>query len=273
MKEIKFLFALITILLPMLLIGQTVEDNAVFELPVLAKDGVGGSYLIIAGIDPAATSGLDRNLGEAERPPFPPGGIFDVRFKFPASDITSLKDIRNGETTFQGQIDYEIIWQLGTGSSGLELSWDLPEGVTMKLTDFFGGIVVNKSFPSGPGQYKVTNTALNSLKLILTFSGNIISGLNIDPVPGFRVFPNYPNPFNPSTTITFELAKSSLINLDILTSNGELIYSSRHFFETGLHNIHYKANNVSGGIYIYRLTSLSEDSPPVSIAGKMTLIK
>jgi Tol biopolymer transport system component len=39
----------------------------------------------------------------------------------------------------------------------------------------------------------------------------------------FKLYPNYPNPFNPSTMITFKLSQQSAIRLDILNNFGELV--------------------------------------------------
>ncbi len=78
-------------------------------------------------------------------------------------------------------------------------------------------------------------------------------------LPGSYVLEqNYPNPFNPSTTIRFSLPKREHVTLkvyDVLGRevaklvDGELV--------AGEHTVVFNAENLSSGIYFYRLTSLN----------------
>jgi hypothetical protein len=72
---------------------------------------------------------------------------------------------------------------------------------------------------------------------------------------------NYPNPFNPETTITFDMPKAAHANLSIYNVKGQLVktlYNDTAAFGkntvvwTGLDN---NGNNVSSGLYFYRLTT------------------
>ncbi|MCH8305944.1 MAG: DUF1573 domain-containing protein [Candidatus Marinimicrobia bacterium] len=67
---------------------------------------------------------------------------------------------------------------------------------------------------------------------------------------------NYPNPFNPVTTIEFSLPRSGKISLVIYNLRGEevarLINGTK---PAGNHRISWNATNVSSGIYFYRLQS------------------
>jgi hypothetical protein len=67
---------------------------------------------------------------------------------------------------------------------------------------------------------------------------------------------NYPNPFNPTTTISFLLPKESKINLSVYDINGQLV--SRIFdgnMNAGKHSITWSGNNLSSGVYFYKLTT------------------
>lgn len=65
---------------------------------------------------------------------------------------------------------------------------------------------------------------------------------------------NYPNPFNPSTIIPFQLSSAAEVSLDIFDVNGKLV---RQLLQgrrgTGLHQAVFHAGNLSSGIYFYRL--------------------
>jgi hypothetical protein len=75
----------------------------------------------------------------------------------------------------------------------------------------------------------------------------------------FNLFRNYPNPFNPSTTISFSLNAVSDIRLQIYNLNGQLITtiaSGQH--PVGLHEYQWNGTDANGksvasGIYIYAL--------------------
>jgi hypothetical protein len=70
----------------------------------------------------------------------------------------------------------------------------------------------------------------------------------------FSLKQNFPNPFNPSTTISFTLAKRSFVILkvyDILGREVETLINGE--MQAGNHNQLWNAANLSSGIYFYRL--------------------
>ena len=81
---------------------------------------------------------------------------------------------------------------------------------------------------------------------------------------------NYPNPFNPSTTIRFAINESvpaSLKIYDVLGNEVEELFNERT--EAGkVYNLEFKAENLSSGIYFYRL-----ETPTKILHRKMLLIK
>ncbi len=70
----------------------------------------------------------------------------------------------------------------------------------------------------------------------------------------FSLIGNYPNPFNPSTTIRYELPKSSMVTLSVYDMLGRqvsvLVNGS---MDAGVHEVMYVAGRLSSGVYIYRL--------------------
>jgi Ca-activated chloride channel homolog len=85
--------------------------------------------------------------------------------------------------------------------------------------------------------------------------------LNIDKnVPRFfTLFDNFPNPFNPTTTIAFELPLTSFVSLKVYNVLGQAITTLVHEkMNRGYHSIQWEGINSSGtqlssGIYIYEL--------------------
>ncbi len=90
----------------------------------------------------------------------------------------------------------------------------------------------------------------------------------------FKLFQNFPNPFNPSTAIRFNLFRSENIKLQILNINGELIKTLlEKELPPGQHEIIWDGTDsqnqkVTSGVYFYRLISENNE-----LTKKMILIK
>lgn len=70
----------------------------------------------------------------------------------------------------------------------------------------------------------------------------------------FALNSNYPNPFNPSTAISFQLSAVSDVELCIYDMNGRKIASLINDNKpAGYYEIYWDASNFSSGIYFYRL--------------------
>jgi len=70
----------------------------------------------------------------------------------------------------------------------------------------------------------------------------------------FRLFQNYPNPFNLTTTISYELSKYSSVKLSIYDINGKLVKTLiNEQKNAGYYSIKWITENVSSGIYFYRI--------------------
>ncbi|MDR9364160.1 MAG: T9SS type A sorting domain-containing protein [Balneolaceae bacterium] len=87
----------------------------------------------------------------------------------------------------------------------------------------------------------------------------------------FLVGPNYPNPFNPNTTIPFELDEPTEVTLTVYDIMGRTVsvISDNQSFNAGEHTLTFNAEGLTSGIYIYRM----ELGTGESRTQKMTLIK
>ena len=78
---------------------------------------------------------------------------------------------------------------------------------------------------------------------------------NTNPV-SFSILSNYPNPFNPTTTIQFSVISMTIASLGIYDISGRLVETLvRGDFEAGEHEAIWNAVNHSSGIYFVELTS------------------
>lgn len=71
----------------------------------------------------------------------------------------------------------------------------------------------------------------------------------------YAVLGNYPNPFNPVTTIRFALPDAGKVSLSIYSVNGSLVATLVDGQRTaGVHDVTFDASDLASGIYFYRLT-------------------
>ncbi len=69
-----------------------------------------------------------------------------------------------------------------------------------------------------------------------------------------ELFQNYPNPFNPTTKIKFTIPKAGNVNLAVYNILGQKIRELINgFIQAGKHSFEFNGNNLSSGIYFYRL--------------------
>ncbi|HRE41565.1 MAG TPA: T9SS type A sorting domain-containing protein [Ignavibacteria bacterium] len=88
-------------------------------------------------------------------------------------------------------------------------------------------------------------------------------------VKDYELNQNYPNPFNPTTKIQYYLPKSGFASLIVYDITGkEIATLIAGKMEKGYNTVEFKANNISSGVYIYKLTT-----PDWSQTKKMVLIK
>jgi len=90
----------------------------------------------------------------------------------------------------------------------------------------------------------------------------------------FKLHQNFPNPFNPSTTITFSLPVNGNVKLSVFNSLGEEVaILANEEISTGTHSFNFDAINFSSGIYFYRINVEGEDGSHWTESKKMILIK
>ena len=116
-------------------------------------------------------------------------------------------------------------------------------------------------------QYKViletVNPGISPILEEVTISWSELVGIddeyNFTKLSTFQLLPNYPNPFNPETTISFDLPESGEIKLEIFNIKGQKVITLiSDQLSAGEHSITWNgkdSNNkrVGSGIYFYKL--------------------
>nr|MBX2822385.1 T9SS type A sorting domain-containing protein [Rhodothermaceae bacterium] len=90
----------------------------------------------------------------------------------------------------------------------------------------------------------------------------------------FTLQGNYPNPFNPTTNIVFDLPEAAEVQLEVYDLLGRLVMTSPIApFEAGpSHQITVDGSSLASGTYIYHLSAQTASGEWVRI-GKMTVLK
>lgn len=101
---------------------------------------------------------------------------------------------------------------------------------------------------------------------------------NTETEPGipenFRILGNYPNPFNPSTTIQFTVPEPATYTVSVYTVHGKLIMEQTGRVSTGLADVNLDLRNNPTGMYIYQIRAmLTASQQLLTGTGRMTLIK
>jgi Zn-dependent metalloprotease len=130
----------------------------------------------------------------------------------------------------------------------------------------FSPAAVSKLLRMDPATGKGAVVGATGFKLVtgLAMQGAVPTGVVARtaalPPAAFDLQQNQPNPFNPSTRITYSLARPSLVKLAVYNSAGKLVRILVPELEqaAGVYEVHWDGRNVAGepvasGVYLYRL--------------------
>lgn len=70
----------------------------------------------------------------------------------------------------------------------------------------------------------------------------------------FELFANYPNPFNPTTTISYQIPIDGVVTLKVFDVLGRDVSTLVDEYKNrGKYNVNFEARNLAGGVYIYQI--------------------
>ncbi len=96
-------------------------------------------------------------------------------------------------------------------------------------------------------------SATNMCEIYSTITGIIHFNSNIR---SFNLFQNFPNPFNPTTRINYDINTPGNVKIVIYNTLGQKIKTLiNQYTNTGTHSIIFNGSSIPSGIYFYRLQS------------------
>lgn len=145
------------------------------------------------------------------------------------------------------------------------------DGLTWNIDDF---VESDRTHPSTSGRKKVADLLLNFVKTDQTARNWFLKSelTNIDsrenlPV-SFRLFNNYPNPFNPETNIEYQIFSSGFLSLKIYDSLGKEIETLiNSYLYPGKYLTKFNGGKLSSGTYFYtiKVGDFTETKPMILI--------
>lgn len=90
----------------------------------------------------------------------------------------------------------------------------------------------------------------------------------------FQVHGNYPNPFNPTTTISYSLPQAMQVRIEIFNLLGQRVTTLVDGTQkAGLQNVTWDAGRVASGTYFYRIVAEAANGQRFVEQKTMVLIK
>ncbi len=164
---------------------------------------------------------------------------------------------------FKGGSFYFTI--VDTTPSNAYYAWTVPDTITLgnDYTIKIMSVDFSSIYDESDGYFTITNaTDLEAVD-------NTIPEV-------YSLSQNFPNPFNPSTYITFGLPHNSNVTLSIYDITGQLVGKilNNEPLAAGIVRYHFDASRLASGIYIYRITASSQVSKETFVqTKKMILLK
>jgi hypothetical protein len=162
------------------------------------------------------------------------------------SDLTQLSDSgpylkQTGSGTYNGTADGPVSWSF---------SWTAPNDAPDEITFYAAGNAADGSGTAGDYIYTTSLTLSNA---------EVGIDDRINPVD-FALLSNYPNPFNPTTQVVFELKQSGLVKLEIFNMLGQQLTTlAEGNYAAGSHSLTWNADfnsqNLTSAVYLAVLTT------------------
>jgi len=157
------------------------------------------------------------------------------------------------------QIDSPINKIILDNDESYYLPYSLKTDSTINFTD---SLHLYTSITKNPCLIQISNRSY-------VMTSSIVDDVSVKP-NSFEILNIYPNPFNPSATIEFNLAKSEAISIQIHDIIGRKVLTvlNNSVLNKGKHTFQFNATSLASGIYILQLSNSH-----TSLTKKITVLK
>ena len=229
------------------------QSNATSQFGKLIIEDAGkGHQTLLFG----ASLDNDDSFARFMMPPKAPQGRFDVRF----SNSGRLVEGNEG-----------IVW---VQSDAFPLSVAFEEAPQYGASEIVIEEIINgvagRSYSVAEGEtIEITNSDVTSLRIATGDDGEEY-GLPAQ----FALTGNYPNPFNPSTQVTFDLPEAGVVQVEVFDMLGRHVLSvpAQEMSAGANRQVQIDANDLASGMYFYNVRVQMGERTEIS-TGRMTLLK
>jgi hypothetical protein len=193
--------------------------------------------------------------------------------------------------------DFDVLAPAAPNCS-IELFYDQNCATPMGLWSYVDGAFLaqatpNAAVPPTTARYALSGFAYNYMRdcvpssrmartehlrdILIWFENQIPEPVGVDPIAfANKLEPNYPNPFNPTTTIKYSIAARGHVSLKVYNAAGQLVRTlvddvqapQQEGFSKVWNGMNDQGQPVSSGVYFYKLVSKN-----FSQTKKMVLLK
>jgi len=218
--------------------------------------------IVFVSLDGGSVADRARPYGPLAMPEA--GTVFRINTNKPVAPVLSAP--RDG--TVSAPASMRFYWTATPGVNTLEIY--MVDGLIREIPNAGSGLIV-ENLPGGVLIWRVGSDEYGWSETwtvnVTALTGNETS----DELPSVvELSPNYPNPFNPQTTIQFGLPAASSVQLEVFDSVGRRVKAvvEGQFYSPGRHTVTFDGSGLASGVYIYRLRAGN-----TLITRTMTLIK
>lgn len=256
--------------------NKTIDEGALLTFKVEASDADGDNLLFSSSVLPPNASFNTTTQMFSWIPGFNQAGSYAIVFFVTDGTNTVQRTVvitvldANQKPTFQKVIGnatisvhvpaVEYTFQYtGLDPEGSSLIFSLLDGPAESVITM-GGLFKWTPKPTDAEKtfriiVSLSDGQLNSADTSFIKTGKVVSVGNDGELPNkFELYPNYPNPFNPSTKIKFDLPEGSdvqIVVFDVLGKEKAVI--AEGFKSAGTYELDFTAKNLNSGIYFLQM--------------------
>lgn len=263
-------------------VGIDVRDEVVTAVPRFDQfDGVNLTITDVGATDPAEFRLLTRELiarvdtnGVLTRSgylPFLIDSLSGAQVGLYLKPGTTINDPNDSDVGYSIEIAVDLT-KVGYVSAGGQVLW---WGITLLDGDSF--VQTADDYGNRVWFFRENGGSAAPAWSYLDPTPTSVAGRGADVLPNtFALLGNYPNPFNPSTSIRFTMPAAGVVTLKVFDVLGRNVATvPLGLQEAGAQEISFDAAKLSSGVYLYRLEMTTRGNrQSVSTGyGKMTLMK
>ncbi len=228
-----------------------ITGNDVFRLTPYGYDSITGlgfklEKFLISGLELKRAMELIFAAAPVNISLFPQfsGLIFNYDKNLPIGQRILLSSMFVNDTAFSLSKDYSVTVNTGLLSALVKLGIQMSEITTTSTPEY-------KSVLNYISNFENINYVSEGRIKEVKFS-NIGNGTS--EITGYKLYDNYPNPFNSSTVIKYSIPKDGLVVIKISDITGkELSTLVNKVQPSGEYRVRFNGENLSTGVYFYRM--------------------